>query len=53
MCWINPFFVFEQFLAINLLEPGVAYLYPLKIRKPKGFLMFSWGIDKQHWALMG
>ena len=23
------------------------------IRKPKGFLMFSGGIEKQHWAVMG
>ena len=26
---------------------------PENIRKPKGFLMFSEGIDKQYWAVMG
>ena len=30
----------------NPLQPGVSYL------KPKGFLMFSWGIDKQHRVVM-
>ena len=44
---------FKQFndtmkLKVNPLKSGVAYLYPLKTSKPKGFLMFSGGIDKQH-----
>ena len=33
----------------NRLQPGVAFL-PLKT---SGFLMFSGGIEKQYWALMG
>ena len=39
--------------VMNPLQPGVAYLYPLKpIRKPIGFLMFSGDIDKQKRAVM-
>ena len=45
---------------INPLQRGVAFLYPLKtsenlenIRKPKGFLMLSGGIEKQHRVVMG
>ena len=34
-------------IKFNLLQAGVAYL-----PTPKGFLMFSGGIDKQHWAVM-
>ena len=34
----------------NPLQPGVAFLYPLKTL---GFLMFSEGIEKQHRAAMG
>ena len=37
--------------AFNPLQPGVAYLYPLKT-EPKGFL-FSGGIDKQRQVVMG
>ena len=43
----------KQGLSISPLQPCVAYLYPLKTSKPKGFLMFSGCIDKQHWAVMG
>ena len=40
--------------SFNPLQPGVAFLYPPEnIRKPKGFLIFSGGIEKQHGALMG
>ena len=44
----------EKFLTMfNPLQPGVAYLYlPENIRKTKGFLMFSGGIDKQHRTVM-
>ena len=36
-------------IYINLLQPGVAFLYPPENnRKPLCFLMFSGGIDKQH-----
>ena len=33
---------------INPLQPGGAFLYPLK-----GLLMFSGGIEKQHRTVMG
>ena len=39
--------------AFNSLQPGVAYLYPLKTSEPKCFLMFSEGIDKQRQVVMG
>ena len=32
--------------AINPLQPGVAFLYPLKTSENLGFLMFSGGIEK-------
>ena len=33
--------------------PDLNYsLLPENIRKPKSFLMFSGGIDKQHWTVM-
>ena len=35
------------------LFPSVASLYPPENRKPRGFLMFSGGIEKQHWPVMG
>ena len=35
------------------LKSVVAYPYPQKIRKLKGFLMFSGGTDKQHRTVMG
>ena len=39
---------------INPLQPGVAFLYPLKTSENlKGFLMFSGGIEKQHRAVIG
>ena len=38
----------------NPLQPGVAFLYPLKtFRKPLGFLMFSGSVEKQYWTVMG
>ena len=38
---------------INPLEPGIAYLYSLKISENSlGFLIFSGGIDKQRRAVM-
>ena len=41
-------------LWFNPLQPGVAFLYPLKTsRKPIDFLMFSGGKEKQHRAVMG
>ena len=36
--------------TFNPLHPGVAFWYPLKT--PIGFLMFSGGIEKQHWTVM-
>ena len=38
-------------ILFNPLLPSVAFLYPLSI--PKGFLMFSGGIEKQDRAVMG
>ena len=40
-------FLTEKGCHTNPLQPGVAFLYP------KGFLMFSGGIEKQHRAAMG
>ena len=42
----------QRLSAINPLQPGFAFLYPWKT-KPLGFLVFSGGIEKQHWAVMG
>ena len=36
--------------SISPYQPGVAFLYSENIRKPRGFLMFSGGIEKQHRA---
>ena len=42
-------FTTEIRVMINLLQPGVTYLYlPKNIRKRLRFLMFSGDIDKQH-----
>ena len=42
-------------MYFNPLQPNVAYLYHLKTSAnlPKGFLLFSGGIDKKHRAVMG
>ena len=34
-------------------SPVLLFYAPENIRKPKGFLMFTGGIEKQHWAAMG
>ena len=41
--------------VVFLLQPGVAFqgISPENIRKPLTFLMFSRGIEKQDWAVMG
>ena len=39
-------------IALNPLQPGVAFLYLLKILENLSFLMFSGGIEKQHLAIM-
>ena len=39
--------------SLNPLQPGCFSIPPENIRKPKGFLMFSGGIEKQHRAVMG
>ena len=48
---------FEKVRAKNqqITEKYINPLLPVleNIRKPKGFLMFPGGIDKQHWAVMG
>ena len=42
-----------RIIGFNPLQPGVAYLYPLKTSENlKVFLCFR-VIDKQHWAVMG
>ena len=47
---LSKFYYFQ----FNSLQPRVAFLYPPEnIRKPKGFLTFSGGIEKQHQAVMG
>ena len=33
--------------------PVLLIYTPWKHQKPKGFLMFLGGIDKQHWTVMG
>ena len=56
---MNKFFVckIKKTSFLNHLKPSVAYLYPPpppeNIKKPKGFLMFSGSISKQHQAVMG
>ena len=42
-------------MILTLLQPSVAFRYPLKTSEnlPKGFLMFSEGIENQHPAVMG
>ena len=40
-------------ISFNPLQPGVAFLYPLKTSNPEGFLGFSGGIEKQHQTVMG
>ena len=41
-------------MILTLLQPSVAFRYPLKTENlPKGFLMFSEGIENQHPAVMG
>ena len=49
MCVIVLHISNRKFLGVNPLQPGVAFLYPLKT----GFLMFSGGIEKQQWAELG
>ena len=47
-------FCFIERLPLNPLQPGVAYLYPLKTsEKTLGFLMFTECIDKHHRAVVG
>ena len=36
------------FLSLTLYSAVLLFYTPEKIRIPKGFLMFSWGIEKQH-----
>ena len=51
-CVLNSFeMVWNQ---LNPLQPGVTFLYPLKTSEnlQVGFLMFSAGIEKQHWAVI-
>ena len=57
---MNKFFVckIKKTSFLNHLKPSVAYLYPPPPPgggggKPKGFLMFSGSISKQHQAVMG
>ena len=52
--WLSANIYFAFCVFINPLQPSVAYLYPPEsIRKIKGFLMFSGGIDKQYQGKMG
>ena len=53
--WQRPKYISEVcfLLLLGPLQPGVALLSPPEnIRKPKGFLMFSWDIEKQPRAVM-
>ena len=57
---IKSYFKLRQVLSnrnkiyFNPLQHGVAFLYPLKTsEKPKGFMILSGGIEKQHQAVMG
>ena len=44
----------DSLIKFNPLQPGVAFLYPLKTSKNlKDILMFSEGIEKQRRAVMG
>ena len=37
---------------INPLLPDVPVLCPLNHQKNIGFVIFSWGMDRVHWAVM-
>ena len=53
-CYKGVLRALSNISKISPLQSSVAYLYPLKTsEKPKGFLMFSGGIYKQHLPLMG
>ena len=41
------------FIHLTHYSPVLLFHTPENIRKPKGFLMFSGGIEKQHRAVMG
>ena len=43
----------EEFYSFNPLQPGVAYLYPLKASENLEVFYVFRGIDKQHRAVMG
>ena len=56
----NETLKYDNVFSINPLQPGFAFLHSLKtsenlkvFRKPKSFLIFSGGIEKQHQAVMG
>ena len=40
-------------INVNHHRPDLLVYTPWKHLKPLGFLIFSVGIDKKHWALMG
>ena len=47
------FFCFQKYWEPNPLQPGVAFLHPLKTSENlKVFWCFQGGIDKQHQAVM-
>ena len=57
-CMCNSVIAKQDLVSSNVrLQPITARsclsIPPENIRKPKGFLLFSGGIDKQHQAVMG
>ena len=46
----NSVMIYQYQVSFHPLQPGVAFLYPLKT---SGFLMFSGGIEKQRRDVMG
>ena len=47
------FLILSEFKQINPFYATVLFRYPLKHRKTRGFLMFSGGIERDHWHEMG
>ena len=47
------FLTLSEFKQINPFYATVLFRYPLKHRKTRGFLMFSGGIERDHWHEMG
>ena len=51
---VNTWMLIEETHSIYPNAAQCCFSIPSEnIRKAEDFLMFSWGIEKQHWAVMG